>query len=640
MFTNVKNFGAIGNGSDDDTEAIRAAVEATNTGGGGVIFFPPGTYIIDGTKHTSSAQNVKYGILLYSNLRFMGSGWSSIVKLKENSTADTSLNPFMFFAGPSGSLSDLSFESMAFYGNSEQNALNIQPYDNRNVCAIWIGSFNNGEGVTVDGFRVRSCLFRDWPGANVIVVHDRKSRGTFSRDVLIDSNTFYDNRKADGNRDHSTVNIFADNTRVVNNCFALPVTATTLQKQLTSACELHGSASCFNSNTLDWYALACIFSENLHHDSLSQSAVSNVCSNMTYRAFDIEVSGAFNTINQVNVASNTIHFNTIAPIDRPFGAPFKWAMTFYIENPAVVNSLTFAGNIVDGDTLHQEVVSGTFDLHNPNSIVTVPVKTIGVGGLWGLGGDLGLIHLNVIGNEFRRMRYGVWQDRSQLATFAKHSSIVGNRFEDFASVVTTGVESEAVGVFYTTSKPMGNSPLPGIESVNIAHNHFANDWNHETYKYGTFIDNAIFFPTIGENWYYKIRRLNNHWGPMSSAAIIRRPAIPNAIFPTYGATVTIDWGLANRFVIEVTNSMAFKISTPNISGTNPVAADATEIEITLRNASGGQMGNVTWGDGYRTSWNNAVDKPTNKFNRTLRFRYSSSFRRWIETSKTPVDVPN
>lgn len=52
------------------------------------------------------------------------------------------------------------------------------------------------------------------------------------------------------------------------------------------------------------------------------------------------------------------------------------------------------------------------------------------------------------------------------------------------------------------------------------------------------------------------------------------------------------------------------------------------------------MGNVTWDSGYKTSWNNGVDKPANAFSRTLRFRYSGTLGVWVETGKTTVDVPN
>lgn len=41
---NVKDYGATGNGATDDTTTIRAAITACNAAGGGVVYFPPGTY--------------------------------------------------------------------------------------------------------------------------------------------------------------------------------------------------------------------------------------------------------------------------------------------------------------------------------------------------------------------------------------------------------------------------------------------------------------------------------------------------------------------------------------------------------------------------------------------------------------------
>ncbi len=48
LVKNVKDFGAIGDGSNDDTSAIQAAIDYTSSpfssGSRGIIFFPPGTY--------------------------------------------------------------------------------------------------------------------------------------------------------------------------------------------------------------------------------------------------------------------------------------------------------------------------------------------------------------------------------------------------------------------------------------------------------------------------------------------------------------------------------------------------------------------------------------------------------------------
>lgn len=45
---NVRTYGATGDGVTNDTAAINAALSAITTAGGGVLFFPPGTYLTDG----------------------------------------------------------------------------------------------------------------------------------------------------------------------------------------------------------------------------------------------------------------------------------------------------------------------------------------------------------------------------------------------------------------------------------------------------------------------------------------------------------------------------------------------------------------------------------------------------------------
>jgi len=63
------SYGALGDGSNDDTAAIQAAIDDANTAGGGIIFFPKGTYKISSS------------LTLYSNIILQGVGGSSIISL-------------------------------------------------------------------------------------------------------------------------------------------------------------------------------------------------------------------------------------------------------------------------------------------------------------------------------------------------------------------------------------------------------------------------------------------------------------------------------------------------------------------------------------------------------------------------------
>lgn len=76
IFTNVRMYGALGNGSADDSSAIAAALLAASSAGGGGVFFPAGTYLTGNQT-------------LYANVHLVGAGINAtIIKLKNGVNAD------------------------------------------------------------------------------------------------------------------------------------------------------------------------------------------------------------------------------------------------------------------------------------------------------------------------------------------------------------------------------------------------------------------------------------------------------------------------------------------------------------------------------------------------------------------------
>jgi hypothetical protein len=86
----VKAFGATGNGTTDDTTTIQSAIDAARTAGGGIVWFPAGTYKLTAALKLYSGTTPS--IVAYSNITLAGAGSNTVTGtiLKQTTTgADT-----------------------------------------------------------------------------------------------------------------------------------------------------------------------------------------------------------------------------------------------------------------------------------------------------------------------------------------------------------------------------------------------------------------------------------------------------------------------------------------------------------------------------------------------------------------------
>jgi hypothetical protein len=78
-WVSVKDFGATGDGTTDDWQAIENAVQAVHDAGGGIVYFPAGTYA------------VKYAISMLSNIHYLGEDRDASILLAHPDSIDNIL---------------------------------------------------------------------------------------------------------------------------------------------------------------------------------------------------------------------------------------------------------------------------------------------------------------------------------------------------------------------------------------------------------------------------------------------------------------------------------------------------------------------------------------------------------------------
>jgi len=118
----VRDWGARGDGTTDDTTSIQNALNAADSYGGGIIFFPPGTYIISATLKLPSKVYIK-GVsgTTYNKIDIDTGGFlarvNTIIQLANGATSGIS----MIEPKIPNDFSSAGIENLILYGNKAGN---------------------------------------------------------------------------------------------------------------------------------------------------------------------------------------------------------------------------------------------------------------------------------------------------------------------------------------------------------------------------------------------------------------------------------------------------------------------------------------------------------------------------------------
>ena len=114
VWYNVKTYGAVGNGTTDDTAAIQSTIDAAFADGGGTVFFPAGTYRVTATIQTGYRV---YCLLVRSKIILKGASRdASIIKLANNQPQDCRI--IANYNQQSGGDESIAFEDFTIDGNA------------------------------------------------------------------------------------------------------------------------------------------------------------------------------------------------------------------------------------------------------------------------------------------------------------------------------------------------------------------------------------------------------------------------------------------------------------------------------------------------------------------------------------------
>ena len=257
-------YGATGDGVTNDLTAIELAEVACAAAGGGIVFFPAGTYIVEGADQGSFREGIT---ITADNVIFMGVGRASIIK-QDSNEAQFCFND----NGAADPVTNVRFTRLKFVGNTLDHAAS--------------GSSSPFRMQLFDNVEIDHCFFEGFSRATCM--NGATGITTKSKNLW-----FHHNDVFGGDATVSTTGIkcnFAKNMWIHHNRFrkvARPL-----------AIELNSTSS---------YTITDVW----FHDNLIEDCTVSTASNTnTYRGCLVSGTDNSNVVNNIHITNNTFRNNT------------------------------------------------------------------------------------------------------------------------------------------------------------------------------------------------------------------------------------------------------------------------------------------------------------------------------------------
>jgi hypothetical protein len=348
--TNVRDYGATGDGTTDDTQSLVDVFANVCASGGGMIYFPSGTYIID-PGSTS--------IPICGNLLVQGTG---TLRVKPGSGN----YQYIFAANPPGKAVDnLTFTGLTIDQNTMANTGTISVDDTRTWQQVW--QVFGGTNVHFENLHLYVC------GVNPINVNGQTISGVYiARNYIV-----FQKRPGQAEFDNSTIYLDGDDFHISDNTFT-----STLPDAARTAIEVHTGSGSVTGNTISDYQTGMNL-VNLQGASVTGNNVRDAAQGISLWS-------------STNMDSVTVQANTVSVNQATRNAPTAWGIaTFYLNGVnGSFSNLQISGNVL---TFEAESTSRTIwnwvnygiglqtlgNISNAlvmgNQIINAPVRGITIG---------------------------------------------------------------------------------------------------------------------------------------------------------------------------------------------------------------------------------------------------------------------
>lgn len=302
----VKDFGAVGDGIVDDAPAFRAALDYVNSIGGGGVFVPEGTYLM---QTLIGANPFKRFANLYPEVTLYGIPTASVIKAAPGLSTANQWN--FFVLQTSSSFESIHVSGLVFDYNGNNNLVPAPPGTYRPCLAVWVIAEGSAVGKYIE---VSHCIFKDNPGANSISCVDNNPTGGINslEKVFIHHNIFVNfgylvgNSANVNNNDHSCIYVQSQETIISDNFFAQDFTASESIAIGMSAIDFHSAYSSIVDNVCNNVHTFVSHQTNVYN-SYDTLVANNICfkTDRLYAFFD---GGSGNTLQNLRIVDNVVSF--------------------------------------------------------------------------------------------------------------------------------------------------------------------------------------------------------------------------------------------------------------------------------------------------------------------------------------------